>query len=90
NRYQGYTPSLRSPLNPLTLETETRNSLQNQDFCLYYQPQMNLKTGQITAVEALIRWQHPQRGLLPPKDFIPFAEESDLICDLGDWVLKTA
>ncbi|MDR9405248.1 MAG: EAL domain-containing protein, partial [Halothece sp. Uz-M2-17] len=69
---------------------EIRNSIQNQDFCLYYQPQMNLKTGEITAVEALIRWQHPQRGLLTPKDFIPFAEESDLICDLGDWVLKTA
>ncbi|WP_041596189.1 diguanylate cyclase domain-containing protein [Halothece sp. PCC 7418] len=90
NRYQVYSPSLRSPLNPLTLETEIRNSLQNNDFFLYYQPQMNLQTGEITAVEALMRWQHPQRGLLSPVHFIPFAEESDLICELGDWVLKTA
>jgi len=90
NRYQVYTPSLRSPLNPLTLEAEIRSSLQNQDFCLYYQPQMNLHTGNITTVEALMRWQHPQRGLLAPKHFIPFAEESDLICELGDWSVKTA
>lgn len=90
NRYQVYSPSLRSPLNPLTLEAEIRNSLRNHDFCLYYQPQMNLQTGAITAVEALIRWQHPQRGLLSPKHFISFAEESDLICEIGNWVLKTA
>ncbi len=90
NRYQVYTPSLRSPLNPLTLEADIRHSLHNEDFRLYYQPQMNLKTGQINAVEALIRWQHPQRGLLSPGHFIPFAEESDLICELGDWTLKTA
>lgn len=90
NRYQVYTPSLRSPLNPLTLEAEIRHSLQNEDFCLYYQPQMNLQSGKITAVEALVRWQHPQRGLLSPQYFIPFAEESDLICELGTWVLGEA
>jgi len=90
NRYQVYSPSLRSPLNPITLEAEIRNSLQNDDFRLYYQPQMNFQTGEITGVEALIRWQHPKRGLLSPKHFICFAEESDLICDIGDWVLKTA
>ena len=90
NRYQVYSPSLRSPLNPLTLEAEIRNSLQNDDFCLYYQPQMNLQTGEITAVEGLIRWQHPKRGLLSPKHFISFAEESDLICEIGEWVLRAA
>lgn len=90
NRYQVYSPALRSPLNPLTLEAEIRKSLQNKDFCLYYQPQMNLKTGKIAAIEALIRWQHPERGLLSPYHFIPFAEESDLICEIGNWVLKEA
>jgi len=90
NRYQVYSPSLRSLLNPVTLETEIRNSLQNNDFRLYYQPQMNLHRGKITAVEALIRWQHPKRGLLSPRQFIPFAEESDLICELGEWVIREA
>ena len=90
NRYQVYTASLRSPLNPLNLEAEIRHSLHQEDFCLYYQPQMNLKTGKIAAVEALIRWQHPERGLLSPGHFIPFAEESDLICEIGDWVLRAA
>ena len=90
NRYQVYTPSLRSPLNPLTLETEIRNSLKNGDFRLYYQPQMNLACGKITAVEALIRWEHPSRGLMSPGEFIALAEESDLINEIGDWVLRTA
>ncbi|QDZ40981.1 diguanylate cyclase [Euhalothece natronophila Z-M001] len=90
NCYQVYSPSLRSPLNPLTLETEIRNSLQNEDFCLYYQPQVDLETGKVTAVEALIRWQHPEQGLLSPQHFIPFVEESDLICEIGHWVLKKA
>ena len=90
NRYQVYSPSLRSPLNPVTLEAEIRNSLQNNDFCLDYQPQINLQTGNLTAVEALIRWEHPQRGLLSPGHFIAFAEESDLICEIGNWVLWTA
>ncbi len=90
NEYQIYSPSLRSAINPLTLETEIRHSLENGNFCLYYQPQINLQTGKITGVEALIRWQHPTQGLLSPGQFIPFAEESDLICELGEWVLKEA
>ncbi|MFW6367762.1 MAG: diguanylate cyclase domain-containing protein, partial [Halothece sp.] len=90
NRYQVYTPSLRSPLNPLTLETDIRNSLQNDDFRLYYQPQVDLETGEVTAIESLIRWQHPQRGLLSPQHFIPFAEETDLVCEIGHWVLEKA
>ncbi|MEP7061533.1 MAG: EAL domain-containing protein [Betaproteobacteria bacterium] len=74
----------------LGVEAELRNAIANDEFLLHYQPEVSLDTGRIIGVEALIRWQHPSRGLLSPIDFIPVAEESGLIVPIGRWVAKTA
>lgn len=74
----------------IELEVEIREALDRDEFILYYQPQVNLQTGLLTGLEALIRWQHPRRGILPPGEFIPFAEKSDLIRKIGDWVMRKA
>ena len=74
----------------LILEQDLRRSLEQGDFVLHYQPQVNLKTMQIVGLEALIRWRHPHRGLLPPDQFLPLAEESGLILILGQWVIREA
>jgi diguanylate cyclase (GGDEF)-like protein len=71
------------------LQNEIREALQQQQFQLYYQPQIN-HTGKVVGAEALIRWLHPQRGMIPPLDFIPIAEESGLILPMGNWIFTTA
>jgi EAL domain-containing protein (putative c-di-GMP-specific phosphodiesterase class I) len=73
-----------------TIEADLRGALKRQEFVLHYQPKINLQTGKITGAEALIRWMHPDRGLLPPLQFIPIAEESGVILSIGQWVLGEA
>ncbi len=91
NNYQFYSVSL-SAKNPelLTLEKSLRYALERNELRLYYQPRVNIATGEITSMEALLRWQHPEMGLVAPSVFIPLAEESGLIIPVGEWVLRTA
>jgi len=77
-------------IHKLTIQHEMHQALQTGQFLLHYQPQYDLASGKIVGMEALIRWQHPQRGLVPPGHFIPAAEESGIIVSLGDWVIEEA
>jgi EAL domain-containing protein (putative c-di-GMP-specific phosphodiesterase class I) len=74
----------------ITLEKDMRNGIVKNDFRLFYQPLVNLETQKVTTFEALMRWQHPERGLVSPLEFIPLAEDTGLIVRLGEWALREA
>lgn len=89
--YKFYTPDMSVQLEErLELERSMRQALENQEFSLYFQPQQDLRSGEIVGLEALIRWNHPSKGTINPANFIPLAEETGFIIRLGEWVLRKA
>jgi len=91
NNYQIYAPSMDQDSDRrMQVEKTLRGALDNREFFLVYQPKVDVFTGKITALEGLLRWQHPEMGLLQPGDFISLAEDTGLICPIGEWVLEEA
>lgn len=91
NCYEYFTPAMTArSLARLALEAGLRRALENREFVVHYQPQIDLASGTVSGAEALVRWQHPEQGLIPPDQFIPVAEETGMIWAIGEVVLNTA
>jgi diguanylate cyclase (GGDEF)-like protein/PAS domain S-box-containing protein len=91
NSYQFFTPEMDTRARQrLSLENALRNALERREFVLHYQPQIDLATQNVIGVEALLRWNHPEQGLVAPADFIPLLEETGFIVPVGEWVLREA
>jgi diguanylate cyclase (GGDEF)-like protein len=91
NMFQFYAAEMsEAVMQRLDMQSELRTAIEREEFILHYQPKYDLRTGECSGMEALVRWQHPERGMVPPDKFIPLAEETGLIVQLGEWVVRSA